>query len=59
VGFYTEIVAYLATRENGSTLAQFETAFNLAPARARSDIRIARNWLGSTHASVANTCPMP
>jgi LysM repeat protein len=46
VGFYTEIVAYLATRENGATLAQFETAFNLAPARARSDIRIARNWLG-------------
>ena len=45
VGFYTEIVAYLATRENGATLAQFETAFNLAPARARSDIRIARNWL--------------
>jgi nucleoid-associated protein YgaU len=46
VGFYTEIVAYLATRENGATLAQFETAFNLAPARARSDIRIARSWLG-------------
>jgi hypothetical protein len=46
VGFYTEIVAYLATRENGATLAQFETAFNLAPARARSDIRVARNWLG-------------
>ncbi len=46
VGFYTEIVAYLATRENGATLAQFEIAFNLAPARARSDIRIARNWLG-------------
>ena len=46
VGFYTEIVAYLATRENGATLAQFETAFNLAPTRARSDIRIARNWLG-------------
>jgi nucleoid-associated protein YgaU len=46
VGFYTEIVAYLATRENGATSAQFETAFNLAPARARSDIRIARNWLG-------------
>jgi len=39
-------MAYLATRENGSTLAQFEIAFNLAPARARSDIRIARNWLG-------------
>jgi hypothetical protein len=46
VGFYTEIVAYLASRENGATLAQFETAFNLAPARARSDIRVARNWLG-------------
>ena len=46
VGFYTEIVAFLATRENGATSAQFETAFNLAPARARSDIRIARNWLG-------------
>jgi hypothetical protein len=46
VGFYTEIGAYLATRENGATLAQFETAFNLQPARARSDIRIARNWLG-------------
>jgi hypothetical protein len=46
VGFYTEIVAYLATRENGATLAQFETAFNLAPTRARSDIRIARTWLG-------------
>jgi hypothetical protein len=46
VGFYTEIVAYLATREHGATSAQFETAFNLAPARARSDIRIARNWLG-------------
>ena len=46
VGFYTEIVAYLATCENGATSAQFETAFNLAPTRARSDIRIARNWLG-------------
>jgi nucleoid-associated protein YgaU len=46
VGFYTEIVAYMATRENGATLAQFETAFNLVPARARSDIRVARNWLG-------------
>ena len=46
VGFYTETVAYLATRQSGATLAQFETAFNLAPARARSDIRIARNWLG-------------
>jgi len=46
VGFYTEIVAFLATRENGATSAQFEAAFDLAPARARSDIRIARNWLG-------------
>jgi hypothetical protein len=46
VGFYTEIVAYLATRQNGATLAQFETAFDLASTRARSDIRIARNWLG-------------
>ena len=46
VGFYTEIVAYLATRENGATLPQFENAFNLQPTRARSDIRIARNWLG-------------
>jgi nucleoid-associated protein YgaU len=46
VGFYTEIVAYLATRDNGATTAQFETAFNLARTRARSDIRIARNWLG-------------
>jgi nucleoid-associated protein YgaU len=46
VGFYTEIVAYLATRDNGATCAQFETAFNLQAARARSDIRVARNWLG-------------
>src|SRR5664280_384412 len=46
VGFFTEVVAYLATCANGATSAQFETAFNLAPARARSDIRIARNWLG-------------
>ncbi len=46
VAFYTEIVAYLATRENGATLAQFEIAFSLQQARARSDIRIARNWLG-------------
>ena len=46
MGLHTEIVAYLATRASGATLAQFETAFNLAPARARSDIRIARNWLG-------------
>jgi hypothetical protein len=46
VGFYTEIVAYLATRENGATCAQFETAFNLQATRARSDIRIARSWLG-------------
>jgi hypothetical protein len=46
VGFYTEIAAYLATRENGATCAQFETAFNLQPTRARSDIRVARNWLG-------------
>jgi nucleoid-associated protein YgaU len=46
VGFYTEVVAYLATRENGATCAQFETSLHLAPARARSDIRVARNWLG-------------
>jgi hypothetical protein len=46
VGFFTEVVAYLATRPNGATTAQFETALNLAPPRARSDIRIARNWLG-------------
>ena len=46
VGFYTEIVAYLATRQSGATSCQFETAFNLASTRARSDIRIARNWLG-------------
>jgi hypothetical protein len=46
VGFYTEIVAYLATRQSGATCAQFETAFNLQATRARSDIRVARNWLG-------------
>ena len=46
VGFYTEVVAYLATRQSGATSAQFETSLNLAPARARSDIRVARNWLG-------------
>jgi nucleoid-associated protein YgaU len=46
VGFFTEVVAFLATRENGATTAQFEAALNLAPPRARSDIRIARNWLG-------------
>jgi hypothetical protein len=57
VGFYTEIVAYLATRENGATLAQFETAFNLAPTRARSDIRIARNWLGVNPRTGANHLP--
>jgi LysM domain len=46
VGFYTEVVAFLATRENGATCVQFETSLNVAPARARSDIRLARNWLG-------------
>jgi transcriptional regulator with XRE-family HTH domain len=57
VGFYTEVVAYLATRENGATLAQFETAFNLAPARARSDIRVARNWLGVNPRTGRNHLP--
>jgi hypothetical protein len=58
VGFYTEIVAYLATRENGATLAQFETAFNLAPARARNTSASPATGSGSIHAPAASTCPM-
>jgi len=57
VGFYTEIVAYLATRENGATAAQFETAFNLQRARARSDVRVARNWLGVNPRTGRNHLP--
>ncbi len=44
--YYTEMLAYLATRPHGATPAELADAFGIAPARARNDVKIVRDWLG-------------
>ncbi|WP_265443911.1 LysM peptidoglycan-binding domain-containing protein [Flexivirga meconopsidis] len=44
--YATELLAYLATRPYGATPAQLAEAFDLTEGRARSDIKMVRDWLG-------------
>lgn len=45
--FYTEMFAYLATRPYGATTDEVATAFDITPARTRTDIGRLRDWLGT------------
>jgi hypothetical protein len=44
--YYTEIVAYLATKPRGATTAEICDAFGFGSQRARKDVAITRKWLG-------------
>jgi hypothetical protein len=45
--YYTELVAYLATRPSGSTSVQLCAAFAATPARLQRDLGVVRAWLGT------------
>ncbi|WP_109689402.1 hypothetical protein [Branchiibius hedensis] len=45
--YATELLAYLAIRPHGATPAQLADAFNLSDGRARNDIKMVRDWLGT------------
>lgn len=45
--YYTELFAYLALRPGGATVDDIADAFNLTPARVRTDMKILRDWLGA------------
>jgi LysM domain len=47
IGYYTEIAAFLATREYGATAEQIAAAFDVATATIYSRLTVVRNWLGS------------
>ena len=45
--YYTEMLAYLATRAHGATPEELADAFTITPAKARDYVRIVRDWLGT------------
>ncbi|HET7477091.1 MAG TPA: hypothetical protein VFJ97_13850 [Dermatophilaceae bacterium] len=45
--YYTELLAFLATRSHGATPEELAEAFTITPAKARDYIRILRDWLGT------------
>jgi hypothetical protein len=45
--FYTEMLAYLATRPHGAPPAQVAEAFGLTVGRTPTDIKVVRDWLGT------------
>jgi nucleoid-associated protein YgaU len=47
IGYYTEVITYLATRPHGATADQVAEAFGIKPGRVRTDIYLARKWLGT------------
>ena len=47
IAYYTEIVAYLATRDHGATAEQLAAAFDVSLASVYSRITTVRAWLGS------------
>lgn len=44
--YYTELLAYLASRPNGATTDQVAAAMNIDTKRVRRDLSILRDWLG-------------
>lgn len=45
--YYTELLAYLATRHHGATPDEVAEAFSITAPRVRNDIKILRDWLGT------------
>lgn len=45
--YYTELVAYLASRPKGATTEQLCVAFAATPARIQRDLGVVRKWLGT------------
>lgn len=45
--FYTELLAYLATRAHGATTEEVAEAIGVEPKRVRIDMSTLRGWLGS------------
>ncbi|HEY3713168.1 MAG TPA: hypothetical protein VGL39_01475 [Jatrophihabitantaceae bacterium] len=46
VAYYTELAAYLATRDHGATADQVAAAFNVATSTAYSRLAVLKAWLG-------------
>jgi hypothetical protein len=44
--YYTELLAYLATRPHGATPEEVADAFSITGPRVRNDIKVLRDWLG-------------
>ena len=44
--YYTELLAYLATRPHGATPEEVADAFSITLARVRNDVKVVRDWLG-------------
>jgi len=44
--YYTELLAYLATRPHGATPEEVAAAFSITGPRVRNDIKVLRDWLG-------------
>lgn len=55
--FYTEMLAYLATRTNGATTEEVAEAFELSTNRVRKDISVLRTWLGTNPRTEARHLP--
>ncbi|WP_229052581.1 LysM peptidoglycan-binding domain-containing protein [Aeromicrobium sp. Leaf350] len=55
--FYTEMFAYLATRPYGATTDEVAEAFDITPARTRTDIGRLRDWLGTDPQTGAKYLP--
>lgn len=45
--YYTELAAYLLSREHGATTDEVAAALGISPDRARADVNVLRKWLGT------------
>ncbi|MEG9227289.1 hypothetical protein [Aeromicrobium sp. Sec7.5] len=55
--FYSEMFAYIATRPYGATTDEVAEAFDITPARTRTDVGRLRDWLGSDPSTGAKYLP--
>jgi len=51
ISYYTEIAAFIATRDHGATAEQVAAAFDVATSSIYSRINTVRNWLGTNPAT--------